>query len=286
MKILDTRIRPPYKSFKAGFFDSTATLDKVQFAKDLAENRFGMTIAESLIEGSMELLLQEMDEAGIVKAISPMRDFGGIGNNQDVIDLMEDYPSRFIGVPIVDIYYGKKRNYEIMEKYIINGPCCALMIEPGFSEQPMYADDHHFYYIYELCQENNIPLMMAFGGFIGPDYSYCNPLLIDHIATDFPNLKILLAHGGYPSVTEMCHVASNHQNIWLAPDLYMMNAPGWREYLDAANCMLRKRICYGSAYPLVDAKAAVKHYLNMGFKESVLEDIMYNNAATFLGLNN
>ena len=75
-------------------------------------------------------------------------------------------------------------------------PIFALIIKPTFKAskwwsdsciqnfhsiflQPMYADDERFYYIYEKCENEQIPLMMAFGGFIGPDYSYCQPLHID-----------------------------------------------------------------------------------------------------------
>lgn len=232
----------------------------------------------------MEMLLEEMEAAGITLGISPTRVRRGENDNRDVLSLMQDYPDKLLGVPTVDLFFGQKENLKIIDDYIVNGPCRALMIEPGFSEQPMYADDERFYYIYEKCQKEQIPLMMAFGGFIGPDYSYCAPIRIDHIATDFPKLKLLLTHGGYPCVTEICHVASNHDNVWVAPDLYVMHSPGWRDYVDAANCMLLNKICYGSAYPIVDLKAAVDHYLQLGFSDEALPKVMYENAANFLGL--
>ena len=34
------------------------------------------------------------------------------------------------------------------------------MIEPGFSEQPMYADDEIFYYIYEKCEQKDIDFLI------------------------------------------------------------------------------------------------------------------------------
>ena len=48
--------------------------------------------------------------------------------------------------------------------------------------------------------------------------------------------------------------------------------------------MLLDKICYGSAYPIVDIKAAVDYYLQAGFSEEALPKVMYNNAAAFLGL--
>ncbi len=282
MKILDTRIRPPFGSFKRGFYNQDN--NRVEATKKLAKGRFGMMTPPSLETGSMEMLLAEMDAAGIDLAVSPTRVRHGENDNSDVLKLMESYPERFLGVPTADIFFGVKENLRLIDEYIVNGPCRALMIEPGFSEQPMYADDEIFYYIYEKCEQEAIPLMMAFGGFIGPDYSYCEPIRIDHIATDFPKLKLLLTHGGYPCVTEICHVASNHDNVWVAPDLYVMHSPGWRDYVDAANCMLIDKICYGSAYPIVDLQAAVNHYLTLGFSEEALPKVMYHNAAAFFGL--
>ena len=173
MKILDTRIRPPFGSFKGGFYNQCN--NRVEATKKLAKGRFGMPTPPSLDTGSMEMLLQEMDAAGVEQAISPIRVRNGDNDNADAPKLCEAYPDKFFGVPTVDLFFGQKENLRIIDAYIVNGPCRALMVEPGFSEQPMYADDERFYYIYEKCQTEQIPLMMAFGGFIGPDYSYCQP---------------------------------------------------------------------------------------------------------------
>ena len=282
MKILDTRIRPPFGSFKGGFYNQSK--NRVEATKKLAKGRFGMPTPPSLDSGSMEMLLEEMDAAGVEQAISPVRVLNGDNDNVDAAKLCQAYPDKFFGVPTVDLFFGKQENLRIIDDYIVNGPCRALMVEPGFSEQPMYADDERFYYIYEKCENEQIPLMMAFGGFIGPDYSYCQPLHIDHIARDFPKLKLFLTHGGWPYVTQGCHVASNHRNVWVAPDLYLMRSPGWRDYVEAANCMLLDKICYGSAYPIVDIQAAVAYYMQAGFSEEALPKVMHDNAAVFLGL--
>lgn len=276
--IIDMRVRAPYRSYKNSF---CAQQDRI---KKLAYERFKTPTPPSLESASMDDMLAEMTETGVTLAVVPVRRRNNLNNNEDAIKIMEDYPGKFVGVPCVDIFEGKEETLKIIDDYIVNGPCNVLMTEPGFSQKPLYADDERLYFVYEKCEKEGIPLMMAFGGFIGPDYSYCEPLLIDHVARDFPKLKICLSHGGWPFANEMCHVASNRRNVWVSPDLYLLQSAGWQSYVDAANCMLIDRIVYGSAYPIVDMRACLNHYKTLGFNEEAWKRVTYDNAAEFLGL--
>ena len=108
------------------------------------------------------------------------------------------------------------------------------------------------------------------------------PNIIDQVASDFPQLKIVIGHGGWPWVAGICCVACNHLNVYISPDLYGINSPGYQDYITAANFRLQDKIIFGSAYPCVPLKDAVEFYSNCGIKKSVLPKIMYYNAATLL----
>ena len=41
---------------------------------------------------------------------------------------------------------------------------------------------------------------------------------------------------------------------------------------------------FASAYPLMPLKESSEYYINSGIKEEILPNIMYKNAAAFLGL--
>ena len=62
---------------------------------------------------------------------------------------------------------------------------------------------------------------------------------------------------------------------------YMRRGP--ESYMEAANYMLRDKFLYGSAYPCVDVEGSVAHYL-AHLRPEVAADVMYHNAARFLGL--
>lgn len=64
--------------------------------------------------------------------------------------------------------------------------------------------------------------------------------------------------------------------------MYMVNAPGQRDYVDAANYFLSEKLMFGSAYPILSIADAVQHYLHCGVREDVLPNIMYNNALAAL----
>lgn len=64
---------------------------------------------------------------------------------------------------------------------------------------------------------------------------------------------------------------------------YML--PGGKDYIEAANYMIPNKFLYGSAYPCVDVEGSVAYYLEH-LRPEVVEDVMYRNAARFLGWKN
>ena len=83
----------------------------------------------------------------------------------------------------------------------------------------------------------------------------------------------------------MCQLAVNHNNLYLAPDFYLIESPGAADYITAANYLLQERLMFASAYPLMPLKEASAYYMNCGISEEALPKIMYENAVEFLGLS-
>jgi hypothetical protein len=279
--IIDFRLRPPYGSYLQTIMYRDPEFCKVNFY-----NKMGMYQPESAKQHSMELMLQEMDEAGITKAVIPGRKANprmGVVDNKDIVELVEKYPDRFIGFPGIDPTDAEQAINEI-EELVIKGPCTGIVMEPGVLVKPMYSDDERIYPIYEKCQEENIPVILMNGGNAGPDVSYSMPIYVDHIAVAFPKLKLIISHGGWPWVTEMLHVAWRRTNVYVSPDMYMVNVPGWQDYVTAANYILKDRFLFATSYPFVPFKDGIEYFKKCGVKEELLPDLMYNNAAQLLGL--
>ncbi len=230
----------------------------------------------------MPLFIEEMDEAGITKAVVPLRRAFG-HKNEDLLSLLAEYPGRFIGAPCLDPYLPLAKSLEELQEYVLEGPCSVIMMEPGKCQEPMQANDRRIWPIYERCQEKQIPVLLSFGGFIPPALNYNEPYRIEEIAVAFPDLKLVVCHAGWPFVQEMIHVAYFRKNVYLVPDMYMVNCAGAQDYIAAANYMLQDKIILGSAYPILSMKENVA-YVRSKVRAEVWSKISYQNAARVLGL--
>ncbi len=287
MKIIDFRFRPPYRDFlKEG-----QTIYDPRFSIPFAA-QYGARIPESALKKSMELACREMDENDIVKAVVPVRVCQG-GDNGTMAELFRQYPDRFIGMAGLPTQYdgAVEVSLNYIDEFILNGPYHGAFMEPGFGfsgnfgehRGAHFADEELLFPIYEKCQTHDIPLLVSYGGFTAPDHSYNDPIHMDHVAAAFPDLRIILAHGCWPYASEACFMAMLRKNVYLSPDLYMINSPGEYDYAMAANYRLRDKIIFGTAYPVIELDMAVNHYKSI-LREEVQEDIFYNNAVRALGL--
>lgn len=279
-KIIDCRVRVPYGKFlEAGFYADIPKRVKV------ADSKYNMHLPQSVFEGSMEQLIKEMDELGIVKAIVPARNAFGIPNSE-MEKLLEDYPGRFITFAQVSPLDGQKALDEI-QRYVVEGKCTGVVVEPGYgpNNEKMAVNDERMYPIYEMCEKNDIPMMIGFGGMLHPSLKLFQPVDIDQVALDFPDLRLLCAHGGWPYAQEMMWIALVRKNVWLMPDLYVYGTPGMQDYAMGANTVCKEKIIWGSAYPIVSQKESLEQYLNCGIKEEFLDNVLYKNALRFLKMS-
>jgi len=270
-KAIDWRLRPPYKSFGVNqIFDAAKA------------NPDDTTISEAARTFSMDLLLKEMDENGIAVGVVPFR----CGQDQsDIDEIMTLYPGRFQCLAHIDPYC--EDSVAEIDKYIVNGKAAGAIIEPGqyFIKRPVPADDKILWPIYEKCEAENILLTITFGGLYNEALELYNPIYIDRVAKMFPNLKMVLAHGGWPYTQQVCQICYQRPNVYLSPDYYLMSVnPGHEDYVTMANNVLRDRIIFGSCYPGISLDFAIQEYIKSGIKPGILPDILYNNAAKLLGL--
>ena len=150
-----------------------------------------------------------------------------------------------------------------------------------------------FYALYEVLQDAGVVALFHTGqtgigaglpGGRGLRLALSNPMLLDGIAADFPDLQIIMAHPSVPWQDEALSVASHKHNTWI-------DLSGWSpkyfpdSLVRAANSYLKDRVLFGSDYPMLtpdrwqrDAAAAER------FKPEVMPGILKDNAIRLLGL--
>jgi len=263
MKVIDWRFRPPFESYLGG------------------------PMYPNGCDASMDDVIKSMDEANIMLGICPFRK--GM-DNADCLKIDAQYPDRFKTLIHIDPWDGAEGLKDI-DKYVVNGPAAGVIVEPSQKHirQPMTADDKMMYPIYEKCEKENILLTITFGGMMTRDPGFYMPSYIAHVCDDFPKLKIVASHGGFPWAAGICHVAYNHEFLYLAPGVYMSkNQPCLNDYIAAASGWLQDKFIFQSAYSYGsklagDLKSRVQEYMSF-LPEEVAEKVLYRNAAGLLGI--
>lgn len=266
--IIDFRLRPPFGDFLKAFM-----YREIERSAKVSKN-MGMTQPVSAASKSMELMFKEMNNAGITKGVIPGRKANphmGIVSNDDILILLKEYPDKFIGFAGIDPLE-RERAYSEIDDLVINGPMKGIVLEPGVLTVPIYANDRRIYPIYEKCSDKDIPIILMTGGNAGPDVSYTNPVAVDQVAADFPKLKIIISHGGWPWVQEILHVAFRRPNIYISPDMYLFNMPGLQDYVQAANFYLQDRFYLRPHIRLSllkkECNTSKSYHLNLKFYQS------------------
>ncbi|MEV4668600.1 amidohydrolase family protein [Microbacterium sp. LWO12-1.2] len=110
-----------------------------------------------------------------------------------------------------------------------------------------------------------------------------NPMLLDPVAADFPDLQIIMAHPSVPWQDEALSVTTHKPNTWI--DLSGWSPKYFPENLVShANSLLRSRILFGSDFPLLTPERWMRDAEKTSLKPEVMPGILKDNAARLLGL--
>ena len=160
------------------------------------------------------------------------------------------------------------------------------------SVQGFYPNDRIAYPLYEVIAEHGLVALFHTGqtgvgagtpGGGGIRLKYANPLHIDDVAADFPDLDIILAHPSFPWQDEALSIATHKPRVYI-------DLSGWSpKYFPPllvryANSLLRDKVLFGSDFPAITPDRWIKDFEDLDIKPEVRPLIMKENAARLLGL--
>jgi len=103
-----------------------------------------------------------------------------------------------------------------LQSYVENCGIKGLKLHPSY--QFFYPNESRLYPLYATAQELGIPIIFHIGSsiFKGTRLKYCDPIYLDDLAVDFPDLKIIMAHSGRGFWYDECFSLSRlHQNVYM-----------------------------------------------------------------------
>ena len=158
--------------------------------------------------------------------------------------------------------------------------------------QAFFPNDRSAYPLYEVIAEAGLPALFHTGhsgigtglpGGGGFRLKYSNPMHLDDVAADFPELQVVLAHPSFPWQDEAISVCLHKENVWI-------DLSGWSpryfspQLVQYANTQLRSKVLFGSDFPLLTPDRWLADFEQAPFKDEVRPLILKENAARLLGL--
>lgn len=170
----------------------------------------------------------------------------------------------------------------LVRRYVAAG-AVGLKMYPSY--QFFYPDERRVYPIYEACVELGIPLLMHIGSSVipGTRMKYCDPLHLDDLAVDFPELVFIMAHGGRGFWYDACaFLAAHHPNFYI--DITGLVPAKLLEHFPQMERNAHKYI-FGSDWPAMPRSPLENAHViaRLGLSDAAQQLICHDNAARILG---
>jgi uncharacterized protein len=173
-----------------------------------------------------------------------------------------------------------------LEAYVKEGGVRGLKLHPSY--QFFYPNEARLYPLYEKAQELRVPIVFHIGSsiFKGTRLKYCDPIFLDDIAVDFPDLTIVMAHSGRGFWYDACFFLSRlHKNVYmditgLPPHRLLTYFPELEKNAD--------KVIFGSDWPTMPKgiEQNIAAIQSLPLNEDALEAILYGNASRILARRN
>jgi len=226
-----------------------------------------------------EGFIQVLDELGIDKAMITAMDFGlsRAGEpqwsieevNQWIAGQAEEFPDKLVSLCAIDPRRGE-RAIKLLEKAVLEWNMKGIKLHPtaGF-----YPDNPEFFPFYRKCIELDVPIFSHVAALVPSlvESKYADPMYLESVATNFPELKIVFIHFGGLTWTDKCvelmcsraniyaEISSHQLNVLINPQQWLTNLRGFLDISPMFGAPLSDRIMFGSDWP----------YLEYAMKEEV-----------------
>jgi predicted TIM-barrel fold metal-dependent hydrolase len=158
--------------------------------------------------------------------------------------------------------------------------------------QAFHPNDRMAYPVYEAIAEHGLVALFHTGqtgigagapGGGGLRLKYSNPMDVDDVAADFPEMRIVLAHPSFPWQDEALAVATHKPQVHI-------DLSGWSpkyfppQLVQYANTLLADKVLFGSDFPMITPDRWLADFETLDIKPDVRPKILKHNAARLLGL--
>jgi predicted TIM-barrel fold metal-dependent hydrolase len=160
------------------------------------------------------------------------------------------------------------------------------------SVQAFLPNDRLAYPLYEVIAAAGLPALFHTGqtgsgsgqrGGGGVRLAFSNPMHLDDVAVDFPDMPIVLAHPSFPWQEEALAVALHKPQVYI-------DLSGWSPkyfppiLVQYANTLLKEKVLFGTDFPVLTPERWMDDLAKISIRDEVKAGLFKHNAARLLGL--
>jgi hypothetical protein len=253
-----------------------------------ATKYFGADVAE---KGSAVLgaYYRERKMAAVIFSVDESLSGAPFLGNRRVAEIAQESPDVLIPFASVNPHRGKA-GVDEARQLIQDGVICGFKFHPPLQE--FFANDRMAYPLYEVIAESGLPALFHTGhsgigtrvrGGGGVRQKYGNPIYIDDVAADFPDMPIIMAHPSFPWQDEAISVCLHKPQVYI-------DLSGWSPkyfapiLIQYANTLLKDKMLFGSDFPVITPDRWLKDFESIAIKDEVRPMILKDNAVRLFGL--
>jgi len=253
---------------------------------DWYEGFIGDKIGNGRSEITPAELIDRMDRAHVQHAFLLAEKAGSTDHRihkripmASVARLVQAHPDRFSGLIGVDPTEGMAGLREVERAIKVEGFVGAHLYPHWFDMAPDHA---RYYPYYSKACELDIPIQIQVGHCLRysaerPLRSVGHPITLDTVACDFPELKLIGIHIGWPWTEEMISVAYKHPNVYIGSDAY---APAYwpKPFVHYLDSWGRDKVMFGTDFPVIEPERAITEIGELGLRHETRKKFLRNNA--------
>lgn len=208
--------------------------------------------------------------------------------NERVAEFVAEHPDVFFGFGSVDPFRGAAAVAGVHEMHRLG--LRGVMVHPAV--QGFAPSDRMAYPMWETAEALQLPVLVHSGftmvgagtrGGAGIHLGNADPVHVDKMAADFPDLQIVLVHPSWPWTDLAIAVADHKGNVYL-------ELSGWPpdrlpdRLVDRIEGHLAERVLFGTGFPMTTPDEWLAAWQKAGFSEEITRAVLHDNAARLLGL--
>ena len=240
--------------------------------------------ADNIAEIPTSMTCSAMQAAGVTRAMltawcGPK---GWLISNDEVAAMVSAQPDLYSGIAAVDLHSPMQAVRELRRCVKTLG-FKGLRILPWLWQLP--PDDRRYYPLYAECIELCIPFCLQVG--------HAGPLMasepgrpipyLDNVAVEFPELKIVGGHIGYPWTTEMIALATKYDNVYIDTSAYKPKRYP-KELVDYLKGHGKSKVLFGSNFPMIMPGACLAQLDALELDPETTRLFLHDNAARVFDL--